>query len=110
MRAADVLDLLLVQQPAFAGVRAGGAAVTPGGHARFHRVHARQRLLDHLETEWRRPTPCPSVVSMAARDVLVEFLGRGDRTVDIGRGHAPLREPAVPMLELSLIELMESRA
>lgn len=117
-RAADVLDLLLLDRSnprslrfALDELRTHLAAMPAStGSTRA------ERLLDHLETE----LGVADVSSLGAathgrRDVLVDFLAHVkeqlERLSDAVRHlHFESGPPAVPLSELSLIEVMESRA
>lgn len=118
VRAADVLDLLLVDPSnprslafALAALRDHLAAMPAStGSTRA------ERLLDHLETELAAADiGALGAVSDGRRDALVEFLGGvtaqlEQLSVAVTHLHFESGPPAVPMSELSLIELMESRA
>ena len=118
LRAADVLDLLLVDPSnprslafALAALRDHLAAIPAStGSTRA------ERLLDHLETELAAADiGALGAVSDGRRDALVEFLGGvtaqlEQLSVAVTHLHFESGPPAVPMSELSLIELMESRA
>ena len=116
-RAADVLDLLLLDRSnprslrfALDELRTHLAAMPAStGSTRA------ERLLDHLETE----LGVADVSSLGAathgrRDVLVDFLAHVKEQLErlsdaVRHRHFESGPPAVPLSELSLIEVMESR-
>jgi uncharacterized alpha-E superfamily protein len=118
VRAADVLDLLLQDRSnprslsfALGELRTHLAAMPAStGSTRA------ERLLDHLETE----LDAVDVTSLGAitkgrRDGLVDFLahvkGQLEQLYDAVRHlHFESGPPAVPLSELSLIEVMEARS
>ena len=117
-RAADVLDLLLLDRSnprslrfALDELRTHLAAMPAStGSTRA------ERLLDHLETELgAADVSALGAATHGRRDVLVDFLAHVkeqlERLSDAVRHlHFESGPPAVPLSELSLIEVMESRA
>lgn len=117
VRAADVLDLLLLDRSnprsltfALAELRIHLAAMPAStGSTRA------ERLLDHLETELGAiDVATLATVTHGRRDVMVDALAhitaQLERLSDAVRHlHFESGPPAVPMSELSLIELMEAR-
>ena len=116
-RAADVLDLLLLDRSnprslrfALDELRTHLAAMPAStGSTRA------ERLLDHLETELgAADVSALGAATHGRRDVLVDFLAHVkeqlERLSDAVRHlHFESGPPAVPLSELSLIEVMESR-
>ena len=118
MRASDVLDLLLLdgsnpRSLAFAltELRTHLAAMPAStGSSRA------ERLLDHLDTEVAGIDVTALVaVSGGRRDALVDYLAHVSEQLErlsdaVRHLHFESGPPAVPLSELSLVEVMEARA
>ncbi|KXC05039.1 circularly permuted type 2 ATP-grasp protein [Microbacterium hominis] len=118
MRAADVLDLLLLDHSnprslafALARLREHLAAMPAStGSTRA------ERLLDHLETELTAAdVGALGAIEGGRREVLVDFLAGVTAQLEqlsdaVTHLHFESGPPAVAMTDLSLVELMESRA
>ncbi|HYP72447.1 MAG TPA: alpha-E domain-containing protein, partial [Microbacterium sp.] len=117
VRAADVLDLLLLDRSnprslAFALAELRGHLAAMPASTGSTRA---ERLLDHLETELAAiDVGSLGTVTRGRRDVLVDFLAHVTVQLEQLSGavhhlHFESGPPAVALSELSLIEVMEAR-